>query len=272
MIPSSFDYVVPQSLQEAFSILRESDGEGKVLAGGHSLIPLMKLRFARPSILVDISKIEGLSKVEENDDFIEIGAMCSHALVAYSNLVKENSPLVAHVAAQIGDAAIRHRGTIGGSICHGDPASDIAGALFATSAVLVIAGPNGKREMKVEDFFVGFLETALDPEEILIGIKLPKKLGRYSFEKLQRRSIDWAIVAVALNKVEDTLGVGLVNLGPTPAGFSLSLSRSEDTAALLEKFRDIAAGLTPPSDIFGSSQYRKVMAEVLFSRALSNLV
>ncbi|NNN22589.1 MAG: xanthine dehydrogenase family protein subunit M [Acidimicrobiales bacterium] len=272
MITSSFEYVAPRSIDEAFSILRDSDGEGKVLAGGHSLIPLMKLRFARPSILVDISRIDGLSGVDEKDDFIEIGAMCSHAVVARSNLIREYSPLLAHVAAQIGDAAIRYRGTIGGSICHGDPASDMAGALFATGAVLVVDGPSGKREFKIEDFFTGFLETTLDPEEILLAIKLPKVSGKYSFEKLQRRSIDWAIVAVALNQVGDGLGVGLVNVGPTPVGFKLSLTSDEDTSALLEQFSEIASSLTPPSDVFGSSEYRKEMAKVLFSRALLNLV
>ncbi len=197
MIPAAFDYEVASSVEDAIRLLGQSD-DAKILAGGHSLLPLMKLRFARPALLVDIGRIAELSYIKEEGDRIRIGAGTRHHDVATSKLAADQCAVLARAAAEVGDPQVRHRGTIGGSVAHGDPASDMPTVLLALDAELLARGPDGERTIAAADFFTGFLETALSPQEVLTEIRVPKLGSAAStYVKFNRRAQDWATVAVA---------------------------------------------------------------------------
>jgi aerobic carbon-monoxide dehydrogenase medium subunit len=271
VIPAPFEYTRAGSVDEALGLLAEHGDEAKLLAGGHSLLPLMKLRLALPQLLVDIGRIGELSYVQGDGDTVRIGALTRHHDLATSELAAEQVPLLAHVAGQIGDPQVRHRGTIGGSLAHGDPASDLPAALLALRATLAVRGPGGEREIAADDFFTGFLETALAPDEIITEVRVPAVPGvGWAFEKFNRRAQDWAIVGVTAVLTNGSVGpgVGLVNMGSQPlraAGVEDAL-RSGSTAA------DAAAradeGNEPPDDLNASPDYRRHLARVLVRRAL----
>jgi carbon-monoxide dehydrogenase medium subunit len=271
MIPAPFDYQRAGSVDEAIELLAAHGDDAKLLAGGHSLLPLMKLRLAQPTVLVDIGRIGDLSYVEDGGGTVRIGALTRHHDVASSDLVREQAPLLAEVAGQIGDPQVRHRGTIGGSIAHGDPASDLPAVLLALRGTLVVRGPGGEREIAADDFFTGFLETALAPDEVLTELRVPAVPGvGWAFEKFNRRSQDWAIVGVALALTNGAggPGVGLVNMGSAPlraAGVEDALrsgSGAADAAARADE------GTEPPGDLNATPDYKRHLAQVLTRRAL----
>jgi aerobic carbon-monoxide dehydrogenase medium subunit len=269
MIPAAFDYQRATSVDEAVGLLTEHGDDAKLLAGGHSLLPLMRLRLAMPAVLVDIGRIGDLSYVQENGDTVRIGALTRHHDLERSGVLRELVPLLAEVAGQIGDPQVRHRGTIGGSIAHGDPASDLPAALLALRATLVARGPGGEREIPVDDFFTGFLETALAPDEVLVEIRVPAVADAgWSFQKFNRRAQDWAIVAVAAVLADGSPGVGLVNMGGTP----LRAAGVEDALRSGAAAGDAAAradeGTEPPADLNASPEFRRHLSRVLVRRAL----
>ena len=219
MIPAKFDYQRADSADEAIALLDQYGDDAKLLAGGHSLLPLMKLRLASPAVLIDIGRLRELSYVRDAGDHIAIGALTRHRDVETSVLLRAEVPLLAHAASQVGDPQVRHRGTIGGSIAHGDPASDLPAVVLALGGTLVArgsAGAGGERTIAATEFFRGFLECELSPTELLTEIRVPKvgKAG-WSFQKFNRRAQDWAIVGVAAVRNGQT-GVALVNMGTTP--------------------------------------------------------
>jgi carbon-monoxide dehydrogenase medium subunit len=271
VIPAAFDYQRAGSVDEAIGLLTDNGEDAKLIAGGHSLLPLMKLRLAAPSVLIDIGRITDLSYVQGEGDEVRIGALTRHHDAANSDLLREQVPLLAHVAGQIGDPQVRHRGTVGGSIAHGDPASDLPAALLALRATLVARGPGGERTIAADDFFTGFLETALAPDEVLTEIRVPATGGAgWAFEKFNRRAQDWAIVGVAavLTNGSGGPGVGLVNMGSQPlraAGTEEALRSGSGAADAAAR---AAEGADPPSDLNATPEFRRHLAEVLTRRAL----
>jgi carbon-monoxide dehydrogenase medium subunit len=218
--------------------------------------------------LVDVGRLSALSYIREDGDHVAVGALTRHHDLEHSDVLGAQVPLLKHAAGQVGDPQVRHRGTIGGSIAHGDPASDLPAVLLALRATLVAQGPNGTREIAVDDFFTGFLETALQPDELLTEIRVPKVPGAgWSFQKFNRRAQDWAIVGVACVRNGST-GIGLVNMGSTP----VRASASEQAAASGASAADAAAvadeGTDPPADLNASPEYRRHLSHVLVRRAL----
>ena len=269
MIPAAFDYVRADSAEEAISLIGQHGDESKFLAGGHSLLPLMKLRLAQPSVLIDIGRLTDLSYIREDGDTIAIGAMTRHMDVENSDVLKQHVPLLAHAASHVGDPQVRHRGTIGGSICHSDSASDLPATTLALGATYVAQGPNGRREIAAGDFYKGFLTTDLAADELLTEVRVPKMNGAgWSFQKFNRRAQDWAIVGVAAWRRNGDSGIGLVNMGSTPilaTGVAQALASGasiEDAAA------QAAEGCDPTSDLNASVEYREHLARVLTRRAL----
>ena len=275
MIPAPFDYDVAESLDHAIELLGTAGGDAKLLAGGHSLIPAMKLRIARPEKLVDIGRLSDLAYVRDGGAHIAIGALTRHAAVAADPLLAEHCPIVSFTAGQIGDPQVRHRGTLGGTLSHGDPASDMPAVMLALGAELVAQGKGGERVILATDFFTGVFETALAPDEVLVEARVPK-LGAstgWAYLKANRRAQDWATVGVAALVHRDNgsvagASVGLVNMGGTP----LRAKAVEDALASGSSAADAAAlvaeGAEPPSDQAGSSEYRAHLAQVIARRAL----
>jgi aerobic carbon-monoxide dehydrogenase medium subunit len=268
VIPAAFEYRRASSLDEALTMLGDAGEDAKLLAGGHSLLPLMKLRLAAPPVLIDIGRLEDLSYVREDGDRVRIGALTRHRDLEVSDVLRSHVPLLAHVAGQVGDPQVRHRGTIGGSIAHGDPASDLPAACLALGATFGVAGPSGERLIDAGDFFRGFLETALQPDEILTEIAVPKTDGAgWSFQKFNRRAQDWAIVGVAAVHGRTT-GVGLVNMGSTPIRATAVEEALAGGASPSEAAARADEGLDPPADLNASTEYRRHLARVLVRRAL----
>ena len=247
-----------------------SDEDAKLLAGGHSLIPLLRLRFARPSLLVDIGRLAELRYVREDGDRIAIGALTRHADLVHDPVLAQHCALIGKAAAGIGDPQVRHRGTIGGSIAHGDPASDLATIALTLDADFVLHGPDGERTVPAAEFFTGMFMTALDRQELLTEIRVPKVTAG-TYLKIARRSEDWATVGVAAARVEGRVQVGLTSMGATP----LRARSVEDALAGGATSSDAAThtadGTSPPSDVSGSGEYRAHLAQVLVRRALEQL-
>jgi carbon-monoxide dehydrogenase medium subunit len=268
MIPAPFEYKRAGSADEAISLIGQYGDEAKFLAGGHSLIPLMKLRLAQPTVLVDIGRVKDLSYVKDAGDHIAIGALTRHMDVEKSPVLKQHVPLLAHAASHVGDSQVRHRGTIGGSIAHADPASDLPATTLALGATYVVQGPKGKREVAAGDFYKGFLESALAADEMLVEIKVPKMTGGWSFQKFNRRAQDWAIVGVAAWRNNGTSGVALVNMGSTPV-LATSVSAALSKGASIADAAALAADdAEPQADLNASVEYRQHLARVLVRRAL----
>lgn len=267
MIPAAFEYEVAGSVDDAIRLLGSS-ADAKLLAGGHSLLPLMKLRFARPELLVDLGRIGELSYVREDGPAIAIGSLTRHDDVAGSGLLRSSCRIVAETAAQVGDPQVRHRGTIGGSVAHGDPASDLPAVLLCLDAELVVQGPGGTRTIPAAEFFTGFLETALAPTEVLTEIRVPKLTGGCAYVKYNRRAQDWATVAVAVARANGATQVALTNMGPTPLRAAAVEEALASGAEPADAAAQAAEGTSPPSDTNGSAEYRRRLAQVLTRRAL----
>ena len=272
MIPAEFDYHRASTVDEAVGLLTQHGEDAKLLAGGHSLLPLMRLRLAAPAVLVDIGGLDDLSYVRSNGGEVRVGALTRHHDLATSDELREQVPLLAHIAGQIGDPQVRHRGTIGGSIAHGDPASDLPAALLALRGTLVASGPGGEREIAADDLFTGFLETALAPDEVLTEIRVPATgAAPWGFQKFARRAQDWAIVGVAavLGNVSDP-GVSLVNMGPTPLRASGVEEALRGGASPADAAARADEGAEPSDDLNASAEYRRHLAQVLVRRALES--
>ena len=271
MIPAAFDYKRAGSADEALALLGEYGDDAKLLAGGHSLLPLMKYRLASPAVLIDIGRLSDLSYIRDDGNVVRIGALTRHRDIEISELLKTEAALLPEVASNVGDPQVRHRGTIGGSLAHGDPASDLPSAILALRATLVIKGPKGTREVASDDFFTGFLETAVGPDEMLTEIVVPKTPNAtFGFQKFNRRAQDWAIVGCSVVVHNGTCGVGLVNMDSRPvraAGVEAAI-RSGSSAA--DAAVSAADGCEPPTDLNASVEYRQHLARVLVRRALES--
>ena len=276
MIPPEFDYVAPASLDEALEALRSGGEDAKLLAGGHSLLPIMKLRLATPSVLIDLGRVEELKYVRDEGDTIAIGAMTRHCDVERNSVLREQCGLLAFTAGLVGDPQVRHRGTIGGSIAHGDPASDLPSTLLALDAELVARGPGGERAIPAGEFFQDYLQTVLEPGEVLTEIRVPK-LGDagWSYQKFNHRAQDWATVGVAavVEKSDGNIGtarISLTNMGSTPLRASAVEGALSGTSldGIAEATEAADEGTNPASDIAASAEYRRHLARVLTRRAV----
>lgn len=269
MIPAAFDYVRAGSAEEAIALIGQYGDEAKFLAGGHSLLPLMKLRLAQPTVLVDIGRVRDLSYIREEGDDIAIGALTRHMDVETSPLLHTHAPLLAHAASHVGDPQVRHRGTIGGSIAHADPASDLPATTLALGATYVVQGPNGTRTIPASEFYQGFLTSALEADEMLTEIRVPKMGGAgWSFQKFNRRAQDWAIVGVAAWRRNGSAGVALVNMGSVPVLATDVASALASGASIADAAELAAAQADPQGDLNASAEYRVHLAKVLTRRAL----
>lgn len=266
MIPVGFDYERPSSVDAALALLAERGEDASVLAGGHSLLPVMKLRLAAPELIIDISKLTELSYIRAEGDEVAIGAGTRHRLVESSDLLATEVPLLAAVARTVGDPQIRHRGTLGGSLAHADPASDLPAAVLALGGTVVLRGPDGTRSVPITEFYTGVFSSVKEPNELITEIRVPRTGGAgWAYEKFTRRANDWAIVGVAV--VDGR--VGLVNMGSTP----LRASATEAALAEGKSIEDAAAladqGTEPPGDVGATPEYRRHLARVLTRRALT---
>jgi len=275
VIPAPFDYDVAESVDHAIDLVAEGGGDTKLLAGGQSLIPALKLRIARPAKLVDLGRLADLAYVKDDGTHLAIGALTRHATVASDSLISEHCGIVSHTAGQIGDPQVRSRGTLGGTLAHGDPASDLPAVMLAVGAELVVRSKDGERTISADEFFTGVFETALDEGEVLTEVRVPKLAGStgWAYVKAHRRAQDWATVGVAVLVHRDNgnvagASIGLVNMGGTP----LRARAAEDALAGGSSAADAAAlvteGAEPPSDHAGSSEYRAHLAKVVARRAL----
>jgi carbon-monoxide dehydrogenase medium subunit len=279
MIPSRFNYVRPVSLDEAVHVLSNAGDDAKVIAGGQSLMPLLKLRLANPEVLVDVGGLDELRGVRDEGDSLLIGARTTHYQVVHDPLIAEHCGLLATAAATVADPAVRHRGTIGGSLAHADPAGDLPAVALALDATLTARGPEGDREIAAADFFLDYLTTALRPAEILTGVRVPKMPGwGYHYEKFHRTAQAWAIVGVAaLARRSDgqvaEARIGLTNMGPVPVRATAAEAAVAGTEASRNALQAAASradeGTEPPADLHGAPDYRRHLARVLTGRALA---
>jgi carbon-monoxide dehydrogenase medium subunit len=278
MIPAQFDYVAPSTLEEALAALGEHGDDAKIIAGGQSLLPVLRMRLNAPELVIDLGRIDSLRGVRDDGDALVIGAMTTHSDVVTDSLVREHALLLSKAAAEVADNQIRHRGTFGGSVAHADPAGDMGSAALAMDAEFVIAGAGGTRTVPATDFFVDLFETAIGEDEILTEIRVPKKTGWGAhYEKFVRVAHQWPIVAVAatVNGSGGTISearVALTNMGSTPLRASATESALAGASATEDGVRaaaDAAAeGTSPPSDLNGSAEYRRHLATVLTRRAV----
>ena len=276
MIPAAFDYLAPTSVDEALAALAEGGDEAKVLAGGQSLLPILRMRLNAPEKVIDLGRIEALRGIRDEGDHVVIGAMTAYSDVLESDLVREHAGLLVDAVAEVADPQIRHRGTVGGALVHADPAGDVGAPVLALGAELVITGPGGERTVSADDFFVDLFETAVGEGELLTSIRIPKHTGWGSrYEKFVRVSHQWSIVAVAATvRVEGGViqeaRIGLTNMGSTPLR-----ARGVEEALVGKAMDDVPAacagaaeGTNPPSDLNGDSDYRRHLAGVLTRRAV----
>ncbi len=279
MIPAQFDYVAPSSVADAISALTEAGEDGKILAGGQSLIPVLRLRLSFPSVLVDLRKIGELRGVREEGSELVIGAMTRHADVITDPLIKQYAALVAEASATVADPSVRHRGTFGGALAHADPAGDLAAVALALDATLVAEGPGGRRTIKAADFFLDYLQTSLSPDEVLVEVRVPKLEGKWgvAYEKFNRTAQAWAIVgaAVAVRRENGSIAearVGLTNMGSTPVRASAVeaalAGASAEAGAVAAAAEHAADGTNAPADLSAQSDYREHLARVLTRRAV----
>ncbi len=276
MMPAEFDYEVAESVDHAIELLGSRE-DAKLLAGGHSLLPLMKLRLARPATLIDLGRVSGLSGVRDAGDHLAVGALTRHHELEHDPVARQSCPILAYTASLVGDRQVRHMGTIGGSVSHGDPASDLPTVCLTLDATFVVKGPGGERTIDAKDFFQGFFETALAPGEVLTEIRVPKTgSAGWAYLKFRQRSLDWATVGVAavVHKQNGSIAsahIGLTNMGQTP------LRASGAEAALSGAPRDAVAsaaakgdeGTDPPADTWGTADFRRHLARVLVGRAVN---
>lgn len=279
MIPAAFDYVAPSTVDDAVRALSEAGEEAKVIAGGQSLMPVLRMRLAAPSKLIDLGKVSALRGVREEGDFLVIGSMTTHYDVQRDLLVREHASLLALATDKVGDPQIRHRGTFGGSLAHADPAADLPAVALALDAEMVVRGMDGTRTVPASEFFTDFFTTALRPTEILVEIRVPKMTGWSAhYEKFNRVAQAWAIVAVAAAvRVADgsiaEARVGLTNMASVPVRATAVEQALVGQPATAESIRAAAAhaaeGTSPPSDGNADTAYRQHLAQVLTSRAVA---
>jgi carbon-monoxide dehydrogenase medium subunit len=269
MIPAAFDYIRAESADEAIRTLSEHGDDAKVLAGGMSLIPLMKLRLAIPTVLVDVARVRDLSYVRDGGDHLAVGALTRHRDLETSDLLTRECGVLSGVASHVGDNQVRHRGTLGGSVAHADPASDLPAVLLALEATFVLQGSGGRRTVPATEFFRGFLETALVPDELLVEIRVPKTgANGWAYEKFQRRAQDWAIVGALAADVGGEHRVALVNMGATPLRARSVEKALAGGASAADAATTADDGTSPSSDLNASPEYRRHLARVLVRRAL----
>lgn len=275
MIPSKFNYHKASTLQEAFQLSEKLGEDAKYMSGGHSLLPMMKLRFATPSDIIDISKIDGLSYIKEEDGFLKIGALTTQAELEHSKLIKEKYPIFTDAAKLIADPAVRNVGTIGGNIAHGDAANDQPSLMLAMNATIIAEGPNGRRSIPIGSFFQGFYMTELDPAEIIVEIQIPKAAENSggAYHKVERKVGDYATAGAAVhleldaNSVCTKVGIALTNVSAVP----LKLERAEALLTgktlnddLINQAGDIASeDAEPESDLRGSEAYKRAVIKVI---------
>ncbi len=273
MLPAPFDYQRPASLAEAISLLAKNE-DAKVLAGGHSLIPAMKLRFAQPKIIVDIGRIAELNYIREQDGTIAIGAMTTHFEIESSALLRERCPLLPEVARQIGDAQVRNKGTLGGSLVHADPAADWPAAVLALDAEFDVAGPNGRRTVRSADFFVDMMQSAVQQNEILCEIRLPLTPKSVAYVKFAQKASGFAIAGVAalVDKRNNTVAVGITGIAPKAyraTAVENALRGKELTRKMIdEAVTKVIEEIEPLNDIHASAEFRAHLAQVNCRRAL----
>jgi carbon-monoxide dehydrogenase medium subunit len=277
MIPAQFDYVRAGSVDEAVAALAEHGDDAKVLAGGQSLIPLLRLRLSYPEVIVDVGRVDEMRGVREDGGDLVIGAMTTHYEVLHDPLVREHAGLIVDATTTVADPAVRHRGTFGGALSHADPAGDLPAVAVALEAQMVIAGPGGRRTVAAADFFVDYLQTAVAPDEVLVEVRVPKHTGwGHHYEKFHRVAQSWAIVGVAAVVRRDNGSIGearvaLTNMGATPVRAiaveqALSGAAPDAVTAAAEHAAD---GTSPPSDLNGKADYREHLARVLTRRAVA---
>ncbi|MBI3849152.1 MAG: xanthine dehydrogenase family protein subunit M [Verrucomicrobia bacterium] len=275
MIPAAFDYLRPGTLDEAVGLLAQHGEDAKVLAGGHSLIPAMKLRLAQPKTVIDISRIADLNYIREQDGKIAIGAMTTHYELESSSLLRDQCPLLPEVAAHIGDVQVRNKGTIGGSLVHADPAADWPAAILALEAELHLAGPNGSRMVKAANFFVEMMQSTVQPNEILFEIQVPLTPKSVAYVKFAQKASGFAIAGVAavVDKTNKTVRVGVTGIAPKPyraKSVESKLRGATLTTETIEKAaRKAAQGVEPLNDIHASSAFRLHLAQLNTRRALA---
>jgi aerobic carbon-monoxide dehydrogenase medium subunit len=281
VIPASFDYIRAGSVDEAVAALVEHGDEAKLLAGGHSLLPLMKLRLAAPEVVVDLGRVDGLRGVSDNGEHLAIGAMTTHQAVIDDPLVREHCGVLADVTRTVGDAQVRHRGTIGGAIAHGDAASDLPPLLLALDGTVVVQGPDGRRNIRAADLFVDYLETSIGEDEVVVEVRVPKLVGDWGwhYEKFGRVAQAWAIVgSCAVVKRSggtfEDVRVGLTHMGTTPLRASATEAAlvGGSVDAIAEAAEQAADGTSPPSDLNATPEFREHLARVLTRRALTAAV
>ena len=280
MIPAKFDYVRPASLDDAVAALAGGGEDAKVIAGGQSLLPLLRLRLANPELLVDVAGLDELRGVADAGDALLIGARTTHYQLLHDPLVAAHCGLLAEATATVADPAVRHRGTLGGALAHADPAGDLPAVALALDVTLIARGPGGEREIAARDFFTDYLSTSLRPDEILTAVRVPK-LGPdwgYHYEKFHRTAQSWATVGVAAlvrrsNGNVAEARIGLTNMGPVPVRATAAEQAAAGAAATADALRAAAAradeGTQPPADLHGAADYRRHLARVLTGRALA---
>jgi aerobic carbon-monoxide dehydrogenase medium subunit len=269
VIPAAFDYEVASSADHAVSLLGEHGEDAKLLAGGHSLLPLMRLRLAAPSVLVDIGRIGDLNYIRDGGDHIAVGALTTMEDAHFSELLLRDCPILAHTAGEVGDPQVRHRGTVGGTVAHADPASDIPTVLLALDATLIVKGPGGERTVPASEFWKGIFESALGSQDLLTEIRVPKLAGAgWNYQKFHPRAQDWAIVGVAAVASNGGVKLALTNMGDKPlraGAVEQALASGSDPATAAEQ---VLEGTNPPNDALASSEYRSHLAKVLTRRAI----
>jgi carbon-monoxide dehydrogenase medium subunit len=283
MIPASFEYASPKTLSEAISLLEKHGEDAKILAGGQSLIPLMKLRLASPKFLIDVNGIGELSYIKESDGYLTIGALTRESDLDSSDLIRKKYPIIADTAAVIADPLVRNMATVGGNLAHADPANDHPATMLALGTEIVAQGPKGTRKIPITDFFTGLFTTALNPDEILTEIRIPTPPARSggAYLKVERKVGDFAAAAVAVQITleGDTckrVGIGLTNVGPTP----IKASRAEkalqgkpaDEKNIQEAARIASEEAEPADDLRGSVEYKRSLVRVLTARALKQAI
>jgi carbon-monoxide dehydrogenase medium subunit len=277
VIPAAFEYVRPSSVAEAVSAIGAAGEDGKILAGGQSLIPVLRLRLAYPTTLVDLGRVAEMQGVREDGEVLVIGAMTTHHDVMHDPLVAEHAPLIAQATRTIADPQVRHRGTFGGALSHADPAGDLGAVALALGCEFVAAGPGGERRIAAGDFFHDYLTTALAPDEVLTQVRVPKFGTGWSshYEKFNRVAQAWSIVGVAALVRRDNgsiaeARIGLTNMGSTPVRASAveSALAGADVSSVAAAAEHAADGTNPPSDLSGQADYRQHLARVLTKRAV----
>jgi carbon-monoxide dehydrogenase medium subunit len=269
VIPVAFAYERPDTLDGALALLAEHGDDAKVLAGGHSLLPVMKLRLAAPDLVIDIGRLTELRYFRVEGDELAIGAGSRHHDVATSDVVAAEAPLLGAVARTVGDPQVRHRGTLGGSLAHADPASDLPAAVLASGGTVVLRGPRDERRVPITEFFTGVFSTAAEPDELIVEVRVPRTGDAgagWAYEKFTRRANDWAIVGVAV--VDGR--VGLINMGSTPLRASATEAALAEGASIADAAALADRATEPPTDLAGTAAYRRHLVRVLTRRALTS--